>query len=280
MAVESVSDRTASPGKLERVRVGAFYLVALASLGFAAAVVGDLLALLVVGWTPAVGAELGVHRLHLMGIAAAVAVTVLALASQLFRPRNGVAPLLLALVSTFVATVAMAATNNPHLVEPLTLFVFAGVLGILHPARRQLFSPGREFRPVLLGLVALAALPLAAYAVDQFALQASVADEHALDGHYAMMGTIALTLVAGGVIASLGTAGNRTAAWLVGLLAVYFGALSVGLPLQSSGVGLLWGGLAIAWGLGFVLAAELSRRADAPRFMRRPFASESNGPTV
>jgi hypothetical protein len=279
MSIETQSDREESSTRsFGRVRWAGFLLVVAATIAFAAVVLRDLLALSVLGWTPAVGTELGTHRLHLMGIAAVVGVVLVGVVAQLHRPGRKVAALLVVLLGTFVATVAMAVTDNPHLVEPLTLFAFAGVLAVLHPARDQLFRLGRDYSPLLLGLVALAAVPLVLYAAGEFRLQATLLDEHALDGHYAMMGTVALTLLLGGVVAAIGVPGYRAAAWMVAALAVYFGALSMGLPAsQASGVGTVWGGLTVAWGVAFAVAAELSRRAGASRFLRRPFRGDDVG---
>lgn len=71
-------------------RVG-FYL----SLALAAAMtvlfLPELLAQLATGWTADVGAELGIHRLHVMGIAAVVATFLLGLFAQAIRPRRRVA---------------------------------------------------------------------------------------------------------------------------------------------------------------------------------------------
>ncbi|MBI2648212.1 MAG: hypothetical protein HYW93_00960 [Thaumarchaeota archaeon] len=61
-------------------------------------------------------------------------------------------------------------------------------------------------------------------------------------------------------MASLRPDGWRLTAWVAGLLPALLGLASVVFPDLSSSLGLVWGVAAIAWGVGFVAAAELTRK--------------------
>jgi hypothetical protein len=108
-----------------RGRREAFYLLLLAAAAMSVAFLRELLPLIVLGWPPAVGAELGVHRLHVTAIAGAVATVLLGLFVQAYRPTARI-PALLALVD--VATVPLLAfvanrfaltpnATDPHAVD-------------------------------------------------------------------------------------------------------------------------------------------------------------------
>lgn len=258
-----------------KTRRMSFYIVALSSLAFVALVFGDTLLLLALGWTAPVADALGTHRLHVMGIAGLLGTISIGFASQLYRPEARSAPLLVVVFTTLLTAVVLAVIGSEFFQMVLALFVFAGVLGVLHPSGSDVLRFGERYSPVLMGLVAAAAVPLVLFAVDQFVLQATAADEHALDGHYAMMGVVAVTVLGGGLVAALGFAGYRVAAWMVGLLTLYLGALSVAFPDQTGSVGLLWGTLAVVWGVAFIAAAELSRRDGAPSVLSRPFSGDT-----
>ena len=260
---------------LARVKKWAFFLVAALAVAFMVAMLGELLLLLALGFTAPVAAELGIHRLHVMGIAALVGTITLGFVAQLYRPRTKAAPLVLAAFASLAAVVAVAALDPASVGEVLPVFLFALVIALLHPGGRRLLGVGENYSPALLGLVAVAAVPLALFVVNQFTLQAIATDEHAMATHYVFMGLIGLTIIGGGVVAGLGLSGYRIAAWMTGLLAAYYGVLSVAFPDQVGSVGALWGALMILWGVAFVVAAELSRREGAQRVLRRPFDAET-----
>ena len=266
---------TASRSTFERIRLGGFYLLLLLALAMTVAFLRELLPLVVLGWTPAVGAELGIHRLHAMGIAGVVAVILLGVFAQAYRPTARVAAMWGALVTMTVATAGTLAYGVGRPEEVVPFFVVIGLMTLLHPAGRNVLERGASYSPALLALVAVAAVPLLAFVVDQFALTPNASDPHAIDGHYVMMAALAVAPLAYGVFAALGFTGWRLAAWLAALSPLYHGLMSVAFPAQASSVGTMWGAAAIAWAVAFVLVAEYSRTVDVGATFRREVTKAS-----
>lgn len=248
------SEQGESPSTFGRARLYAFYLLALVTLGMAAVFVSELLSFSLVGWG-AGGDVLAEHRLHLMVIAANVWIVVLTVASQLYRPLRRVALMQVALVTVTLLLVGTFVGGGP-VEEVIPFFVLVGLMSIFHPAGREMLSVGSGYSPALLGLVAVAALPVLAFAANQFTLQGS-GDVHAMAGHYMEMSVMAVNLLALGLVASAGAAGHRIVAWLTAGLAVYFGAVSLVFPTQISSVGPMWATALVLWGVAFVVVSEL-----------------------
>lgn len=254
---------------LARVRTGTFYLTLLLTGVLTVLVLPDLLVLLALGWTAATAVELGIHRLHLMGIATVVAVFLLGLFVQAYRPRERVASMWGAFLIILFVTIATVWFGVGRPEEVITYLVLAGIALVAHPAGRELFRRGDTFSPALLALVAVAAVPLLAFVGHQFGLSGSPTDSHALDGHYVMMAGLAFAPLAYGVVAALGVTGWRLTAWLAALPMAYYGLLSVSFPAQSGSTGLVWGIAAIVWAVAFVAVAEYSRQTTSTT-IRRP----------
>lgn len=255
--------------RLTRVRSGAFYLSLLTAGVLAALFLPELLATLVTGWTADAGAELGIHRLHIMGIAAVVTVFLLGLFAQVSRPRTRVASMwgaFLVILTVSLGTVGFG-VGRPE--EVLPFLLLTSIALVAHPAGRRLFRRGDSYSPALLGLLAVAAIPLVAFAATQLSLSTSAIDPHALDGHYVMMLGLATAPIAYGLFAALGFAGWRLASWLAALPMGYYGFLSVSFPAQAGSTGLLWGVAAILWAIAFVAVAESARRGGS-MLIRRP----------
>lgn len=83
--------------------------------------------------------------------------------------------------------------------------------------------------------------------------------EHVDDGHFGLMAGISFTIIAIGLLASLRPRGWRLAAWVAGFIPILLGLTSMVYPADSSSLGMFWGFVAIAWGIVFVAAAELTR---------------------
>lgn len=146
------------------------------------------------------------------------------------------------------------------------------VATILHPAGRHFF---RSFRGecanrVMLGLVAVAAVPLLVRAATNIRLQGTVTDDHAGLGHYGFMAAFGFTVIGVGLLASLRPDGWRVTAWVAGLLPAMLGVTSMIYPEASSSLGLVWALAAIAWGAVFVAAAELTKGAKRPTLSGAP----------
>lgn len=200
----------------------------------------------------------GIHQLHDMNSGALNWLVLAGMLLQLHHPERKVAALQMAILVALVSIVVslVAGTFFP----PTLLFlVFPVAAAYLHPNRQEMLRFGRPVLPELLALVVLAAVPLIIYSVNHINLQLIAVDEHAEFGHYGTMATEAITLLLVGLLASFKTVGWRIPAWGAGFVAIVFGLTSVVFPEQSSSVGLLWGILAIMWGLIFIGVAEWKR---------------------
>jgi fucose 4-O-acetylase-like acetyltransferase len=151
--------------------------------------------------------------------------------------------------------------------DAMLFFAPIFVAAALHPARGELLNVrglSREnVSPTLLGLAALAVVPVALYAAGQLNFQQTLADEHAEFGHYATMVYYTLSLLGLASLASRRNRGRRFAAYGAGLLAVMFAIASVFNP-TTSGLSSTWAAFAALWGVVFVGAYEWTVRRDAP----------------
>jgi len=84
------------------------------------------------------------------------------------------------------------------------------------------------------------------------------------------MGAFNLIIVGLALVASLRPPGWRLPAWSAGLSAVLFGAASIANQGDASALNTYWSVLAIAWGIGFIMTAEVTRRASATSTVATP----------
>ena len=187
------------------------------------------------------------------------------LASQLVRADPRVGGLEQALIG--LAALAVAGLLGER-VEPLlgglVLLVAVVVLGVLHPARAELFRLGRPTVLSLAVLVVLAAGPAVIYAVSMLDLAREAGPSCFLGqcaggDRFAEMAALTIAILGTGILAGAKPRGWRLNAWCVGMAAATVGLASVALPEVPGAVGRLWGILAIAWGIAFVAAAEVER---------------------
>lgn len=264
--IPGVSD-LAGLSRLERVRLVAFGLVVLATIGLAVMVLGPLFSLLILGWTADGGAQLGVHRLHVMALAMVVLTTLFGAFVQVYRPTKQVAAMLGALISiVLVVVVGLVAEGSPGSAVPFLVLI--GLATLLHPAGRTLLRRGQSYSPVMLAFVVIAAIPMLAFTVAQVGLQVNAADAHAAAGHYTGMARFGLVPLVYGVLAAIGMRGWRVAAWIAALPVAYYGLLSISFPAQTGSTGVMWGAAAILWAVGFVGVAEYSRVGASPTLRR------------
>lgn len=248
---------------LATARMGAFYLPLVLAGVMTVAFLPDLLATLVTGWTAEGAAELGIHRLHVMGIATVVAVFLLGLFAQAYRPKARVASMWGAflVILTVTAGTVWYGVGRPE--EVIPFFLVTGIALGAHPAGRRLFRRGDTYSPALLALVAVAAVPLLAFVATQLSATTSPVDSHAVMGHYVMMTGLAVAPLAYGLFAGFGFDGWRLAAWLAALPMAYYGLMSISFTTQVGSTGVLWGAAAIVWAIAFVAVAEYSRGETA-----------------
>lgn len=255
------------------VRKGAFYLALLLAAVMTVLFLPDLLMLLGLGWTASVGAELGIHRLHGMGVATVIAVFLLGLFAQAYRPTSRVASMWGAFLTILVICIGTVGYGVGRPEEVLSFLLVAGIALIAHPAGRGLLRRGDSFSPALLALVVIAAVPLVAFMVNQFGLSANALDPHASEGHYVAMAGLAFAPIAYGAFAAFGFVGWRLASWLAAIPMAYYGLMSVSFTAQAGSTGTMWGIAAIVWALAFVAVAEYSRVSSSTT-LRREVAGE------
>jgi hypothetical protein len=134
------------------------------------------------------------------------------------------------------------------------------IAALLHPSGRNFFRSFsmRRVAPALLALVVVAAVPLFAYAATSLRLQGTVTDSHSAMGHYGFIAALGFTIAGVALLASLRPDGWKLAAFVAGGLPVLLGIVSMMVPGSSSSLSSAWAFAAIAWGIGFVVAAILT----------------------
>lgn len=250
-----------------KARLVLFSLVVLAVIAFAAVVLGELFSLLVLGWTADVGAKLGIHRLHVMGIATVILTTLLGVVVQVYRPSKQVAAMLGAFLSV-VAAVLLQFIGEGSVGSVLPFLVMIGLATVLHPAGRQLLERGESYSPAMLALVVAAAIPMLAFTIAQVGLQVDVTDAHAAAGHYTGMAQLGVIPLVYAFLAAIGMHGWRVAAWIGALPVAYYGLLAISFPAQTGSVGPMWGGAGILWAGAFLVTSEYSRLEASPVLRR------------
>jgi hypothetical protein len=208
------------------------------------------------------------HRIHDLTYGFVFATAVVGILAQLRRPWRNVAGMSMALIPWVgLLLAAVLSTDAAVIVSTERMLAAAGTVftALLHPAGRAFFrsfSVSRVNR-VMLAMVIVAAVPLLVFASTNIGLQATVTDEHAAMGHYGFMAAFSFTVIGVALLASLRPDGWRLTAWVAGLLPALLGLASLVYPVSSS-LSLPWALAAIAWGVGFIAAAERTRAAKAP----------------
>ncbi|MGH2491865.1 MAG: hypothetical protein ACRDF9_10175 [Candidatus Limnocylindria bacterium] len=208
------------------------------------------------------------HRVHDLTFAFLFGAAGVGLLAQLLSPSKNVAGQLMALIPwlglalVFPLTEYWSARGAGFVIVATALF---GALtlnaAIFHPSGRDLlrsFNASRVDR-LMLALVAIAAVPLLAFASTSIGLQRTAADDHADLGHYGFMAAFSFTLIGVGVLSSLRPDGWRLTAWVAGLLPALLGLASIVFPDVTSSLSVVWALAAISWAVVFVAAAELRR---------------------
>jgi hypothetical protein len=212
------------------------------------------------------------HRIHDLTFAFLFGTAGVGLLAQLRTPSKNVAGQLMALIPWIGLALVFPLTNYWAAHATGFVMVATALFGaltlnatIFHPTGRDLFRSFGASRVdrVMLALVGIAAVPLLAYAYTNIVLQRTVDDDHTMLGHYGFMAAFSFTVIGVGVLSSLRPDGWRLTAWVAGLLPVLLGLASVVFPDVASTLGLVWALAAIAWGIVFVAAAELTRATQS-----------------
>jgi hypothetical protein len=213
------------------------------------------------------------HRVHELTYSFLFGVAAVGMLAQLRTPSKNVAGQLMALIPWVAFVLAFALGNIlVVLLRPPFVPIFGALAllaTILHPTWRGLFSSFSVSRVnrVLLALVIIAAVPLLIFPSTNIGLQRTVTDEHAAQGHYGYMAAFSFTVIGVGLLASLRPVGWWLPSWVAGLLPVLLGLTSVMYTDNSGSLGLVWALGAIAWGVVFVAAAELTQDAESPTLL-------------
>jgi plastocyanin len=212
------------------------------------------------------------HRTHELTYSFLFGVAIVGILAQLRLPSKNVAAMLMALVpwvGLLLAAVLSADAGVILSTERMLVAVGTVMAAVLHPAGRtylQSFSVSRVNR-LMLALVIIAAVPLLLFAFTNIELQRSLLDDHAAQAHYGFMAAFGFTVIVLGVLASLRPDGWWLAAWVAGVLPVLLGLTSLVYPDNSSSLDAAWALAAIAWGIVFVGAVELTQDADSPTLL-------------
>jgi plastocyanin len=212
------------------------------------------------------------HRTHELTYGFLFATAGVGLLAQLRRPSKNAAGMVMALIPWAALLLAAVLSANAFVIlstERIAVAVVAVIAALVYPGWHgffRSFSVARINR-VMLALVAIAAVPLLVYAFTNIRLQATVTDSHAVQAHYGFMAAFSFTIIGIGLLASLRPDGWWLPAWVAGLLPVLLGLTSLVYPDATSSLGLLWALAAIAWGVGFVAAAELTQDAERPTLL-------------
>jgi hypothetical protein len=179
------------------------------------------------------------------------------------------------LISVLAFAMFLALADLPPEVVPIVAAVLVvGLVAFLaHPS-----SLRAKFRPVeppsrsLLGLIAVAAVPLVVYAAGQLSIHAGSGphDEHYQFGHWIVMAVYALTVIPIGLVAAFKVPGWRFPAWVAGAVVGLLGVASLGINAVSQ-LSTPWALAAITWAVAFVGVAE--------REARRPAVAEADART-
>jgi hypothetical protein len=209
------------------------------------------------------------HRVHDLTFAFLFGTAAVGMVAQLFTPLKNVAGQIMALIPWLGLALVVPLTEywSAHAsgFVMISTALFAALTlnaTIFHPAGRDFFRSFRIARAdrSMLALVAVAAIPLLAFAYTNVGLQRGAADDHVDLGHYGFMAAFSFTVIGVGILASMRPDGWRLAAWVGGLLPILLGAASIVFSDVASSLSPFWALLAIAWGISFVAAAEIASR--------------------
>jgi hypothetical protein len=180
---------------------------------------------------------------------------------QLWAPERKIAGVQQAAIGLLALGIAgLIGGRIEPLAGSLVGLVATVVLVALHPARRAFFRLGAHPSLRLAMLSMLAAIPAIIYATAML-IQARQAGPSCFFGRCAYgdrlaeMASLAVTLVAGGLLAASKPEGWRITAWSVGVAAIIPGAASIVLPAFPGAVGQAAGAVGVIWGVLFIAIA-------------------------
>lgn len=226
------------------------------------------------------------HRLHEVALSLMMWPVLFGLLAQLRSPTRHVTGMLIAVLGFVAGLIAVAVTGTWRLVIILAVLgVPTLIAALIHPAGRDLIASfdRKRVSRILLALTVVAAVPLIAYAAHETGLQTGaiepaehahgggehekIHEQHIEGGHFTRMVWLSLAIIFTGFLASFRQPGWWLGAWVVGLMAVVFGLSGVLAPEAASNPGFIWDLAAIAWGVGFIAAAEFTQDEETPTWL-------------
>jgi hypothetical protein len=200
-----------------------------------------------------------IHAFHNVVVAALLLVLSAPPAIAAARAPDRAAGPLLHLVAVSVAGLITMVLGLRVDIFTLPFIVLVGVLLMLQRPRVPALAVGRV-SPSLAVLVAVAALPLVIYALEQAELQRiDFSSEHAEFNHWVETSFYAVAVLLLGLVAAWRPAANRLTAWCAGLGLAILGGASLALGHYASSFDGPWAWAALLGGLVFISVAEWER---------------------
>ena len=209
------------------------------------------------------------HEIHTFALSLVAWAVVAAVAANLKDTARQIgAAWVYGLISVVAFAMFLALADVPPEMESVLVAVLAvGALSfVAHPSplRDRLRPTGPASRR-LLGMLAVAAIPMVLYGAGQLAIHAASGphDDHFTRGHWIVMAVYAFTVLPIALVAAIKVSGWRVPAWVAGTMVAGLGVASLGISAVSQ-LATPWALAAIVWGVGFVVIAEREARRSAP----------------
>ncbi len=248
-----IGRQTASPGRVKAFRIIAWIMAA------SAVAFGLFTAVFAI-----VGEEQEIHAFHNVAVATLLLVLSAPPAIAAARAPERAAGPLLHLVVLGVAGLGTMALALMIDIFTFPFIVFVVVLLMLRVPRERAIGSGPP-SVWLAVLVALAAVPLIAYALGHAALQrVDASSPHAEFNHWVEMAFVAAAIPLLGALAAVRPAAFRMSAWTAGVALTIMGAASLLLQRYASAFDAPWAWASLAGGLIFLVVAEWEARRAGP----------------
>jgi hypothetical protein len=241
----------------------------------------------VLGWFLEEGLS---HRIHETSFGMIFALSMAGLLPQLGKPAWKLAQMWQMALPIWLVILAILLVGDPLDPTILIFLLFPALLFVLHPGRPRLLRPPTNLSRRLAVLTLVAAVPFVVFAIGEFRIgqEASQVASGVIDrlpddatdeqvdrilrnaadtreqeeaavhfGHWSAMAAYAILIVCLAGLASLRLPGWRVPAWGAGIASAVYGGASLFAPNDASAANTTWAILAIAWGVVFIVAAEV-----------------------
>ena len=236
------------------------------------------------------------HRIHETAFGFIFVLSLVGLLVQLRRPTYKIAQMWQAAIPIWLTILAIILIGEQPTPDILIYLIIPALIIVLHPGRQLLFRPPTDLSRLLMALTIVAAVPLLAFAIEEFRigqdaaaiagdvirnLPDDISDEEAEQrvrdtadnredeekvvhfGHWSAMAAFAVSIVVLAGLAALRPPGWRLTAWSAGIACFIYGFASLIVPDDASAATTVWAVVAMLWGIGFIFAAEYELRSQA-----------------